>query len=355
MNLFAKLKKIFKRNPGITVLSLFDGIGGAKLALDRCGIKTKRYFASETDKYAIYQTHINFPEIMQIGDAREVDGKMFPDAGLVIGGVLCQSLCFTGRKDVELPIEPVEVTSLKQYLELKDTGFEFDGQGYLIWEFIRILNEVNTVNPNVKFLLENIGMNEKWENIISDSLGVKPLYINSKVISGQTRRRLYWTNIIDDVNFVDDLTGKYDLFNYLDWETDNAKYCLPPESVEKILDQMSVDSVPKEIARGYWLPYDDYNHKFPKNVNKIGAVRQTFANKAPSNGCKLIRETITGAIEFNDPKHVEVRILKPGECAKLQTFPENYVWDVSERQIYRLLGNCWTIDVVAEILKHLQK
>lgn len=93
--------------------------------------------------------------------------------------------------------ENIEVTDLDQYLDLKIMGFEFTGQSYLFWEYMRILTEVRKYNPDVKFLLENVVMSKKWEAVLTNAIGVEPVMINSNLVSAQNRKRLYWTNIAE--------------------------------------------------------------------------------------------------------------------------------------------------------------
>jgi DNA (cytosine-5)-methyltransferase 3A len=76
-------------------------------------------------------------------------------------------------------------------LELKAEGYEFEGQSYLFWEYMRLLNECKPTY----FLLENVEMGEKWEKVLSKAIGVNGIHINSALVSAQNRKRIYWTNI----------------------------------------------------------------------------------------------------------------------------------------------------------------
>lgn len=89
------------------------------------------------------------------------------------------------------------------------------------------------------------------------------------------------------------------------------------------------------------IPYDDYNSRFPQDLTKVGAVRQTFSKNAARNGYKLIEP------------NGRIRRLTPTECARLQTVPNWYKWVVSETQQYKMLGNGWTIEVIKHIFSFL--
>ena len=179
----------------MNVLSLFDGISCAQIALNRAGIKYDKYFASEVHKPAIKVTQHNFPNTIQLGDVRMVDASKLPLINLLCGGSPCQSFSFAGKMKGMSTKCDKEVTTLEQYLELKDQNFEFEGQSYLFWEYMRILTDLKKINPDVKFLLENVEMDKRWEGILTRAIGINPVVINSALVSAQNRVRLYWTNV----------------------------------------------------------------------------------------------------------------------------------------------------------------
>lgn len=176
-------------------LSLFDGCSGLQQAFERSGITCENYFASEIDKHAIKVTMHNYPKTIQLGSVVDIDVSKLPIIDFLGGGSPCQSFSFAGKRKGMTTKDNIEVLTLAHYLELKNNNFEFEGQSYLFWEYIRILTEIRKTNPNVKFLLENVVMGEKWEKILTQAIGVHPILINSALVSAQNRRRLYWTNI----------------------------------------------------------------------------------------------------------------------------------------------------------------
>ena len=141
---------------GITVLSLFDGMSCGQIALKELGIKVDKYYASEIDKHAIKQTILNFPETIQLGSVTEVDARKLPKIDLLIGGSPCTNFSFAGRRNGMNTTTNEEIYTLERYLQLKKEGFEFDGESFLFWEYMRILGEVRETNPNVFFFLENV-------------------------------------------------------------------------------------------------------------------------------------------------------------------------------------------------------
>lgn len=179
---------------GLNVLSLFDGMSCMQIALRELNIPVSSYFASEVDKHAIAQTQLNFLNTVQLGDVRSVDVSKLPYIHILAGGSPCQSLSFAGKRNGMTTKENVEIYTLEHYLKLKNDGFEFEGQSYLFWEYMRILKDIKDYNPGVLFLLENVEMGAKWERVLSEAIGLYGVHINSALVSAQNRKRIYWTN-----------------------------------------------------------------------------------------------------------------------------------------------------------------
>lgn len=179
----------------MNVLSLFDGMGCGAIALRELGINVDKYYASEIDKFAIMQTNHNFQGIIHLGSVLDVDVSKLDHIDLLIGGSPCTSFSFAGKRNGMTTTENEEIYTLERYLELKSAGFQFEGQSYLFWEYMRILTDIRKYNPNVKFLLENVEMGDKWERVLSEAIGVFGVHINSALVSAQNRKRIYWTNI----------------------------------------------------------------------------------------------------------------------------------------------------------------
>ena len=220
-------------------------MSGGQIALTELDIPIDKYYASEIDKYAMQFTIQNFPDTIQVGDVRELDINKLDKIDLLIGGSPCQSLSMAGKRKGLSTKEGIEIFDLEMYLELKENGFEFEGQSYLFWEYIRIYNDLLERGDNPKFFLENVEMGKKWESVFNDILGRKGIHINSALVSAQNRRRIYWTDIHDDIPQPED-RGIL-LKDILEEEVDE-KYFLSDKMIECLKGRVKTDNDPICVA-----------------------------------------------------------------------------------------------------------
>lgn len=344
-----------------------------QIALLDMGIDIDKYYASEIDEFAIRQTQLNFPNTIQLGDVRLLNASRLGHIDLLIGGSPCQSFSFAGRRIGMATTSHELVTTLPRYMQLKKQGFEFAGESYLFWEFVRIWQDVRTINPSVIFLLENVEMGRRWESVIDRAMGIRGIHMNSSLVSAQERKRIYWSNL---------RTMRTDLFglpctaipqhknrgillrHILDTNVPKRFYL--KDEAAGILLQHILDSEPKSEghhAQITKMTHDDrHNHRLlgHRHVRKLNRCtesnnRQPYQQnrvydtegKAPALMVGVGGRTIK--ILERTEERFRIRRLTPSECARLQTIPDWYRWDVSAMQQYRLLGNGWTI----EIIKHL--
>lgn len=338
----------------MNVLSLFDGMSCGQIALTNLGCFPNKYYASEVDKFAIQQTHHVFPNTIHIGDVTQVDVSKLDKIDLIIGGSPCQSFSFAGKQAGMATTENIEITDLDQYLDLKIVGFEFTGQSYLFWEYMRILTEVRKYNPGVKFLLENVVMSKKWEAVLTNAIGVDPVKINSNLVSAQNRKRLYWTNIAqivqpeDEGIFIrdileDDVDEKYYISDKaLEGMINRARVNDGKENLLAILSGISPRVADVSITENGIRPHRGDARK--SGIGELGTIRFE-SSKADT--------LLTSSKPLILDRGYRLRRLTPTECARLQTVPDWYEWVVSDTQIYRMCGNGWTVRVIEHILKNL--
>lgn len=429
---------------GMNVLSLFDGMSCGQQALERAGIIVNNYFASEIDKYAIQVTMANYPNTKQLGSVVNVNGYDLPKIDLLIGGSPCQSFSFAGkRKGMSTKCE-TEILTLEHYLELKNEGYEFEGQSYLFWEFMRLLNECK---PKY-FLLENVEMGEKWEKVLSKAIKVNGIHINSALVSAQNRKRIYWTNIgmqpgglfgdlasiipqpkdkgilLKDV-LQDNVDDKYFLkensfiFNRIKTNhpfTPNIPYTNEKSNCLKIggkgvddlvkietqgniknnqnkasslsveghghgnhldMDLIVHNTMPRSSTTGkggtgplsrndgktYCLDTGNTN-AVQININVLNKNQKMkfnlYINSDKANALTLAQGRAGSSDEYMDAVSKianitsRIRRLTPLECERLQTVKDGYTNYVSDSQRYKMLGNGWTVDVIAHIFKYIK-
>ena len=284
------------------IVSLFDGMSGGQIAANRAGIKYNKYYASEIKPSAIKVTQHNYPKTIQLGDIKNVNKHMInEDVDLLIGGSPCQDFSIArGVHNGELG-------------ERKGLKGEKSG---LFYEYLRLLKEIK---PKY-FLLENVRMDEESENQLNEYLGVEGIHINSNLVSYQNRHRIYWTNI-PNVTIPKDRN-----INFQDFKDTDYDYC----------KKFKVNKTPsREIMWGNGVSGKCPNITNRDKVNCLTRKQDRWSN--------------SGLIEFED----FCRYMTRKELEQAQTVPIGYTDIVSYNQAQDLLGDGWTIDVIAHILKNI--
>ena len=353
------------------ILSLFDGISCGQLALKRANIPVEKYYACELDKYAIKITQKNHPNTIQLGDINnwqswDID---FKNIDLIFAGFPCQAWSMSGKQKGDN-----------------------DPRGVLVHVLIDLWTHIKKINPKVKFLFENVKMKKDFLNYINNLFDTKPVLINSALVSAQNRQRYYWTNI-NNSNISQPLNKCIYLKDILEHDvTDRDKsYCIDAnyfkggnleQYFKKSRRQLIFEKSEKicNIGKGGQgqRVYDTNGKSVTINANGGGQGAKTGLYCVAQRGRHIIagkRKDIKGAkteqrfearfdektnclttvqkdnyiLEIDGCEYV-VRKLTPIECERLQTLPDNYTAGVSNTQRYKMLGNGWTVDVIAHIL-----
>lgn len=276
-------------------------------------IETDNYFASEIKKPAIKCSKYNHPNIIHLGDVRnihytnlgiEVDKNhssmrvLGYNIDLLIGGSPCKGI--SGMNQLQQGLEHPE--------------------SVLFWEYVRILEEIRLVNPDVEFILENTHGKKEATDTITKVLGVEPLNINSRLVSAQNRPRYYWTNI-KGVEQPDDLG--ITINDILETDFDE-KYIVP----ENRIRWLESESGRKSVSRSYCKinPYP-----------KAGCLTANGHSKWNENYIKL-----------PDGRY---RFFTQNELEALQTLPKGYTDSLTYNEASDCIGDGWTIKVISHILK----
>jgi DNA (cytosine-5)-methyltransferase 3A len=340
------------------VLSLFDGISCARVALERAGIDVEAYYASEIDKHAIAVSKKNYPDIIQLGS---VVGLTPPEEiDLLIGGSPCQDLSIA-KKDRK--------------------GLDGDRSG-LFWEYVRIKEECKPTY----FILENVAsMAQKDKDTITKTLGVQPVLFNASLVSAQCRKRLFWTNLkfelpedrgillqdilqpdaeVDERMLVDGkaftLTATYSKVSASDAQVENSI-----QRKQRTMVKVGYIGGGEQYGQGgqahrvYSPEGKTPTLSSAGPLVKIGHIGKSDAqaNRVydPSGkSCTLSANggglgAKTGLYQAND----RIRKLTPIECERLQCLPDNYTDVIAKTNRYKCLGNAFNVDVVAHILSSI--
>ena len=307
----------------MNLLSLFDGMSCGQIALNKLGIKIENYFASEIDKYAVKVSSDNFPNTIHLGDITKIDFKSLPKIDLIIGGSPCQGFSFAG----------------------KQLNFN-DPRSALFFEFVRALQETK---PKY-FMLENVVMKQEHQDVISEHLGVKPVFINSALFSAQNRKRLYWTNI-PIAEFKDKGIVLSDIIETGLVDRDKS-YCIDANYFKGTNLEQYLTKKRRQVV----FEKSDKPIRIGGIIGKNGRVGDG-ARVYSTEGKSVCLKALGGGWGAKTGLYHDdycIRKLTVLECKRLQTVPDNYKMNVSNSQAYKMLGNGWTIDVIAHILKGIK-
>lgn len=312
----------------MNVLSLFDGISVGRLSLERAGINISNYYASEVDKNAMAISKNNYADIEYLGDIKKwVDWNIdFSKIDLVIGGSPCQGFSRQG----------------------KNLNFD-DPRSKLFFVYAAILKEIQRVNPEVNFLLENVHMKKESESVITEYLGVEPYKINSKLLSAQNRPRNYWTNITFEMPQDNGIILK-NILEKVDTETfiEHEGLLFDPVISEKSRNLVNVENgeirVKQSVKSGYIVAEDGdgINISFPTSKSRRGRVIKQKSSTVDT-ACNIC--VLDGNV---------IRRLTITELERLQTLPDGYTQGIDYNSRIKAIGNSWTVDVTAHIFRGLK-
>lgn len=297
---------------GLRVLSLFDGISCGRVALERAGIPVESYEAYEIEPHAIEVSKKNYPNIIHYGDVTTANFNIHKNIDLLMGGSPCQGL-----------------SNANVYLKDGEYGVQGTGVSSLFWYYVAALRNVK---PKY-FFFENVAsMRKADKEIITRELGVEPVEINSVLFSGQIRRRLYWTNI---------------------------PFIIP---TERLVDTKLKDVLESKVLDRYYVKEGTLNYVMSSGTggwrsgNRV--INPEFGRPVVASCWKIHRADTDSYVstEYQPEGRTNVRKLIPLECERLQTLPDNYTLiedgrslPQSDRYRWEMIGNGWTVDVVAYI------
>lgn len=291
-----------------------------QIALDKLNVEVDKYYASEIKEDAIRVTQQNYPNTIQVGDIKELSGDQLPEIDLLMGGSPCQNL------------------SIAMAIEHRN-GLKGD-KSSLFYEYYRLLHEVK---PKY-FLLENVGsMRKDDRDVITELLGVEPIKVNSKLVSAQLRNRLYWTNIPNIVHPKDKDIKLNDVLTEGWSDREKARCLLESES--------RPPTTPIKMFHRYYST--GFTTLIFKSEKHYQSCVEHYNKYFKGMSAKEIDNQIKN-YDINLSVYGGVRYLSQIELEKLQTAPSGYTNILDRNSAAGLLGDGWTVDVVAHILSHME-
>lgn len=301
-----------KEKRKMKILSLFDGISCGMVALKRAGIQVEKYYASEIEKHAEAVSMFHFPEVIRLGDVNNYEEWELPQIDLLIGGSPCQDLSIA---------------------KANREGLDGERSG-LFWRYVQCLEKFK---PQYFLLENNNSMPKEAKDTITKILGVEPIMINSALVSGQLRKRLYWTNI--------------------------PGIELPNDKGISLKDVILSGEVDRDKALCLTRRYAGFNGS--QDYFRHRYFGKSFG-QAIFEGQATPEEHKQAYKKYGKYSGVEVdgtiRQMSHIECERLQTLPDDYtkyeligneVKETPKNARYEMIGNGWTVDVIAHIFRGL--
>lgn len=326
------ISEIDKKLKNYTFIDLFAGIGGFHYALESFGAEC--VFASEIDKKATktyYQNH----NLLPAGDITAIKETEIPKHDILCGGFPCQAFSISG----------------------KQKGFE-DTRGTLFFDIARI---IKYHSPKI-LILENVKNFEKHDKgntlkTVNSTLKKLGYTVFHKVLNTskfglpQNRERIYIIGFSN--NFINTPNFQFPNTNLLS----RLKDILEKNPINgKIIEREDVS-----FYKSFESKIDLFGNKEVPNkpiqigkVNKGGQGERIYHIEGHSITLSAYGGGVgskTGLYKVNET----IRKLSPRECARLQGFPESFVYNESVSQAHKQFGNSVSINVLQYIIKEISK
>ena len=390
------------------VLSLFDGMSCGQIALNKLGLKDYTYYASEIDKYAMQITQKNFPETIQVGDVTQLKSEDFTNIDLMFAGSPCQGFSFAGKQlAFDDPRSKLFFEFVRLLKEVKPKYFLLENVR-MKKEYLDVISEQVGAQPTLinsallsaqsrqRYYWTNIPFDKNIEDkgiVLKDILETKPsqpTLMSDKFVNRQQGRSCLIDQSKEKASNLSAMeyvkNGRQGDYLACDYDGkpkqvgiaadinghDILKRVYSPEGKSPTLNSMGGGNREPKVAVQQVNPSKEAAGKQPYIQNRVfseegksHALTASFASRTNvetkskiRDKSKTVRSGGRGSYdrhEWDSVDELHWRKLTPLECERLQTVPDNYTEGVSNTQRYKMLGNGWTVDVIAHILKNLIK
>ena len=381
----------------INVLSCFDGCSGGQLALQKAGIDVGTYYASEIDKYAMQVTQANFPNTIQVGDITKVSLHRFQHhIDLMMGGSPCQGFSFAGHqlnfddprsklffdfiriRDELLPkyvllenvrmakesqdiiskymgCEPTKINSADVSPQSRNRLYWFVTYDWDLGKYVPMhIPQPSKKNVVIRDILEDLPFGE-IPNYLANSWGGVPRGDKVKSIDDAKANCLtasmYKGQIPTFIKKPNPSASKDGLIRV---GTANLK---GHDSIKRAYSADGKSPTLTTMQGGHREPKISMGRVVNRRLDENGVRKDNQMDLPFTTKVEVREDDVSNCLTTVEKDNVVVnrdeylwRKLTPLECERLQTMPDNYTNHVSKTQRYKMIGNGWTIDVIAHIL-----
>ena len=305
-----------------------------------------------------------------------------------------EMMAIDGNRMIKLQIggSPCTYWSIAQ---TRNRETEPSGMGWELFE--NYLIALEKFKPNFFLYENNKSMSAAIRAEITKRFGFEPVCINSSKLSAQNRQRIYWCGkrnpdgtysavpvkqpedkgiLLRDILDSGTSGSDWDSKQYRGYSPDEKSVTLcgqgggigaktglyaVPSGCDVVVTKNSIRCQRRDAkhstVQGTHVNFEDGKSQTVSTSHVPNVMQDVNKNPVKS---RLVYEVKNGLITINGKQYAIkladgfyiIRKLTVTECKRLQTVPDNYVFPVSDTQAYKMLGNGWTVDVIAHILSH---
>ena len=380
---------------GVKILSLYDGMACGMIAMQLAGVEVESYDAYEIDKYAIKTAQHNFPMIKEHGDVFDADFTQYEGVDFLIGGSPCTYWSIAQTKNRETVASGMGWELFSQYVRALHEA----KPKYFIYENNKSMSKQIRASIDEAFGFEAVLINSA---LVSAQNRQRLYWVGKRNADGTyskvnveqpTDRGILLKDVLDSVVAMREMAAEpiplsEREMDYMvrDHQERRWNFCNRPGEKDKseCITANIHKGVPYNVvAEPINVPHDcdvvitENSIRCQRRDQKHSTVQGSHVNFTDGKTQTLSPSHIPNVIEHKSGKEITIYEVKDGkitikgkqypiklkdgyyiirkltvsECKRLQTVPEWYEFPVSNSQAYKMLGNGWTCEVIAHLIR----